>query len=65
MLTAERLKAVADILDLLVLDTANVGHEVGNIASAITDLLVDVVVAKNLVDFSEDTRDVAMDVDNL
>lgn len=64
-LTAESLEAVKDILDLLILDAANIGHEVSHIASAVRDLLVDVVIAKNLVDLSEHTGDVSVDENNL
>ncbi len=53
-LTAKSLKAVIDVLDLLILDTANISHEVGVVASAVGNLLVDVVVAENLVNYSEE-----------
>lgn len=64
-LTAESLKTVIDVLDLLIFDTANIGHEVGVVASAVGNLLVDVVVAENLVDLSEHTRNVSVNEDDL
>jgi hypothetical protein len=64
-LTAKSLKAVVDVLDLLIFDTANIGHEVGVVASAVGNLLVDVVVAENLVDLSEHTRNVSVNEDDL
>lgn len=64
-LTAKSLKAVVDVLDLLILDTANISHEVGVVASAVGNLLVDVVVAENLVNLSEHTRNVSVNEDDL
>jgi len=63
--TAKSLKAVVDVLDLLILDAADISHEVGIVASAVGNLLVDVVVSKNLVDLSEHTRNVSVNEDNL
>lgn len=63
--TAKSLKAVVDVLDLLILDAADISHQVGIVASAVGNLLVDVVVSKNLVDLSEHTGNVSVNEDNL
>jgi hypothetical protein len=63
--SAEALKAVVDILNLLILDVANISHKVGVVASAVRNLLVDVVVSKNLVDLSEHTGDVSVNENDL
>ncbi len=51
VLTAQSLQALIYVLDLSNLDFADVCHKIGNVASVIADLLVDVMVAKNLIDF--------------
>ena len=63
--TAKSLKAVVDVLDLLILDAADISHQVSIVASAVGNLLVDVVVSKNLVDLSEHTGNVSVNEDNL
>jgi hypothetical protein len=64
-LTAETLKAVVDILNLLILDVANISHKVGVVASAVGNLLVDVVVSEDFVDLSEHTGDVSVNENDL
>lgn len=64
-LTAKTFKAVVDILDLLILDVADIGHQVGVVTSAVGNLLVDVVVSQNFVDLSEHTGDVSVNEDDL
>ena len=50
-LTAQAFKAIMDLLDVRELDIANVSHEVRDLASAVGDLLVDVVIHQDLVHY--------------
>ena len=51
LLTAQGFQAVGDILDLAGLDIADISHEVSNISFVVGDLLVNVVIAEDLVDY--------------
>lgn len=48
-LTGQAFESLIEVLDVLNGNVADVGHEVGDLASAIGHLLVDVVVSENLV----------------
>lgn len=63
--TAKSLQAVVDILNLLVLDAADISHKVSVVTSAVGDLLVNIVVAKDLVDLAEHTGNVSVNEDDL
>ena len=62
---SEVFQALVQILDLILTDVANISHEVCDIAARIRHLLVDIVVAPDLVDSLQHTRHVLVDVDNL
>jgi hypothetical protein len=64
-LTAKSLQAVIDILNLLILDAADISHKVSVVTSAVGNLLVDIVVAKDFVDLAEHTGDVSVNEDDL
>ena len=49
-LTGQALESLVKVFDVVDGDVADVGHEVGNFASAVGHLLVDVVISKDLVD---------------
>ena len=53
-----------DRLDILGPDVTDVSHEISNVALAIRDLLVDVMVAKDLVDLAQNAGNVTMDIDD-
>lgn len=63
-LGVESLQRLGNVLDISNANVADIGHHVGNVTLAVTDLLADVVVAKDLVDAAQDTRNVLVNVDD-
>lgn len=49
-LTAQGFQAIGDVLDLAGLNIADISHEVSNISFVVSDLLVNIVIAEDLVD---------------
>lgn len=60
----DALQFIVQLRDLCFLDIADIGHQVRDFAATVGHLLVDVVVAEDLVDALQHTRDVVVDEDD-